>query len=263
MVSKAHWALTGAILGAYYEVYNHTSRTYPEFIYERALREELRRRGLSSVRQDEYEIRYKGRVVGRQRLDLFVVNEVVVEIKVAAKLTKRHKAQAISYIKTVGKEVGLLLNFGGSEPEHHRLYFDPAKLPRTYPRVPLEPSPDWLYPELAYEVVGGLFEVHGLLGAGFVYRIYANACTHEMQQRALQVLPNKRMAVHYKGAYVGDIAFAHLIVEDKLMLFPLAIGDLVAIHLDHLKGWMQQCGIDLGLLANFDTPRLQFTFVRP
>ncbi len=80
--------LTGAIIGAYYEVYNHTSRTYPEYIYERALMEELRLRGIASTQQDEYAIFYKGRQVGAQRLDLFVVRQVVVENKVTDKLTR-------------------------------------------------------------------------------------------------------------------------------------------------------------------------------
>ena len=111
-----HEELTKRIIGAYYEVYNHTSRTYPEYIYERAMMHELQLRGLPYTQQDEYEITYKDWIVGKQRLDLFVVQEVVVENKVSDKLTKRHKAQGISYLKTVDKPVGLLFNFGSSEP---------------------------------------------------------------------------------------------------------------------------------------------------
>jgi hypothetical protein len=43
--------------------------------------------------------------------------------------------------------------------------------------------------------VGGLYEVHSVLGAGFVYRIYANACCHELRLRGLAVKPGKRMQV--------------------------------------------------------------------
>lgn len=67
MTKLAHQELTGAIIGAYYEVYNHTSRTYPEYIYERAMMEELRRRGMATISQDEYQIFYKERLVGVQR----------------------------------------------------------------------------------------------------------------------------------------------------------------------------------------------------
>ncbi len=42
MAELLHHDLTDDILGAYYGVYNHTSRTFPEPIYERAMIEELR-----------------------------------------------------------------------------------------------------------------------------------------------------------------------------------------------------------------------------
>jgi GxxExxY protein len=127
MTKLLHKDLTGTIIGAYYEVYNHTPRTYPEYIYERAMIEELRRRGIEARSQEKYEITYKDYLVGLQELDLFVVKEVVVENKVAERLTGLHKAQYLSYVKTVDKSVGLLLNFGGPEPEFSRVYFNPAK----------------------------------------------------------------------------------------------------------------------------------------
>ena len=82
MPELIHQELTGDIIGAYYEVYNRTPRTHPEYIYERAMMEELRLRGRATTRQDEYCILYKEHLVGVQRLDLFVAQEVAVELKV-------------------------------------------------------------------------------------------------------------------------------------------------------------------------------------
>ena len=48
MPELTHQELTGDIIGAYYEVYNRTPRTHPEYIYERAMMEELRLRGRAS-----------------------------------------------------------------------------------------------------------------------------------------------------------------------------------------------------------------------
>ncbi len=254
--------LTGVIIGAYYEVYNHTSRTYPEYIYERAMIHELQSRGLFCTQQDEYEILYKDRRVGIQRLDLLIVQEVVVENKVTDKLTKRHKAQGISYLKTVNKPVGLLLNFGSAEPNFHRLYFDFDKCPENVTHAHPEPDPDWLYPDLAYRILGALYEVHHILGAGFAYRIYANACYHEMKLRDLIVQPIQRMQVAYKDTVVGDIGFGHLVVEGKIMVFPVAIREMEDIHLDDLKTWMRWQNVELGILANFDDVRLSPVFIR-
>ncbi|MBN2394599.1 MAG: GxxExxY protein [Anaerolineae bacterium] len=254
--------LTGAIIGAYYEVYNHTSRTYPEYIYERAMIHELRSRGLPCTQQDEYKIFYKNCPVGIQRLDLFVVQEVVVENKVADKLTKRHKAQCISYLKTVNKPIGLLINFGSAEPNFHRLYFDFDKRPENVTHAHPEPDADWLYPDLACKILGALYEVHHVLGAGFVHRIYANACHYELKSRNFIVEPIKRVQVAYKDTVIGDIAFGHLLVEGKIMIFPVAIREVEDIHLDDLKTWMRWRNIQLGILANFDDVRLSPVFVR-
>jgi len=258
-----HQELTGEIIGAYYEVYNHTPRTHPEYIYERAMMEELRRHGRTTTQQDEYQIFYKERPVGVQRLDLFVAQQVAVEIKVVEHLTRLHKAQCISYLKTVDKPVGLLLNFGSKAPEFNRLYFDPAKRVSALPeKKAITPSPDWLYPDLAYQIVGGLYKVHTILGAGFVHRIYANACYHELKLRGLAAKPAKRMQVVYKGMVVGDVAFGHILVEGKIMVFPVAIGDISGIHLDSLKDWMRLCDTQLGIVANFDAIHLDVVFVR-
>ncbi len=265
MADLLHKELTGAIIGAYYEVYNHTSRMYPEHIYERAFVEELRHRGYPTTRQDEYRIVYKEKLAGIQKLDLFVVQEVVVENKAVERLSALHRAQALSYLKTTDKTVGLLFNFGSQEPEFDRLYFDPAKREATFETVErdkIAPADDWLYPDLAYSVVSGLYEVHTILGPGFVHRIYANACYHELGLRGLARVPAKRMQVTYKGAVVGDIAFGHLVVEGKIMAFPVALRDLESVHLGSLKDWMRARDIRLGIVANFDAVRLQTMFVR-
>lgn len=84
-----------------------------------------------SVCQDEYKIRYKDQIVGLQRLDLFVSDEVevVVELKVGAGITLLHLAQLISYMKTVSKPIGLLFRFDGPKPDFQRRILTPNRKP--------------------------------------------------------------------------------------------------------------------------------------
>lgn len=257
--------ITGKILGAYFEVYNHTPRYYPEYLAEKAMMVELRRQGYAATRQDQYEILYKGKLVGIQRLDIFVLEEVVVENKVAEKLTRLHKAQGQSYLKTVGKMVGLVLNFGSAKPEFERLYYNPAERQLPPQREPLQNKPqreDLLYPELTVKAIGGLYEVYSMLGPGFVHRIYQNACYHEMGLRGFSCKPLKRMQIRYKGEPIGDMAFGHIQLESKIMVFPVAIRDMNGIHRDSLKSWMHANNIRLGILANFNNLRLEMDFIR-
>ncbi len=254
MTELLHKNLTGTIIGVYYDVYNGTGRTYPEYVYENAMMSDLQAQRVSCRRQEEHEVEYKGKIVGIQRLDLFVADEVVVEIKVVPVLLPIHKAQAISYLKVTGKRVGLLCNFGKSEPEFERLYFEP----RSPQENPAKAKPamsesvgSYLAPELTYAIIGGLFEVHSTLGPGFLHRIYANACYYELQLRGLDVRAQSGYQVIYHGRPVGEIKFGHLRVGDSIFVFPVAVQDINDIRLNNLKDWMRIQHIPLAILANF------------
>lgn len=72
---------------------------------------ELADRGIPFARQPAVEMVYKGRPVGKGRLDLLVDNELVVELKAVEALTDVHKARVISYLRTTGYCLALLINF--------------------------------------------------------------------------------------------------------------------------------------------------------
>ncbi len=260
-----HRELSQTIIGVYYDVYNGTGRTYPEFIYERAMTKDLQRRGIACRRQPEYQIFYKEKLVGIQQLDLFAAGEVVVELKVAPALTKLHKAQAISYLKVVGKQVGLLLNFGSPTPEFNRVYFSRHDAP-SESISGVEADKDGLEallsPELTYQVIGGLYEVHSRLGPGFIHRIYANAVHHELSLRGLEPLPHRHYEVYYRGDVVGEIKFNHVQIDDRLMVFPVATQRLDDISINNLKEWMAAQQLPLAILANFYPDHLEYSVLR-
>ena len=256
-----HSELTGKIIGAYYDVYNGLGQGYPEYIYEQAMMRTLERSAIPCARQDEYEIYYKEWLAGVQRLDIFVAGEVVVGLKVRPELSPINVVQTVSYLKTVGKEVGLLFNFGGSEPEFKRVIHTFKEQP-SLSAVQQEVKPNLLFPELSYEVIGSLFAVHHVLGPGFVYRIYANACYREMQSRGLDVRPLKQMTVYYQGEILGTVKLDHLLVEGCLMVFPVAISDLGNMKPQNLRHWMASQQISLGILANFNDTQLKPVFMK-
>ncbi|MEW5959799.1 MAG: GxxExxY protein [Chloroflexota bacterium] len=242
MTGLLHKELTHQIIGVYYDVYNGLGRTYPEFVYENAMRRDLQRRGISCRRQEEYQILYKDWVVGRQRLDLFLAGRVVVELKAVPHLTPLHKAQTFSYLKTLNREIGLLFNFGGPQPEFERLFFQ-ASAAET-PPTPIEQTAaelpaDLIAPELVYQLIGGLYAVHTTLGPGFMARIYANACYRELQARGLAVHPQRDMQVIYAGESIAAIKFAHLRVGNDALLFPVAVSRIDAISFNNIKDWLR------------------------
>lgn len=262
MTKLLHKQLTGTIIGVYYDVYNGLARTYPEHVYENAMMADLQDRGIPCRRQPEYEIRYKDRIVGQQRLDLFAAGDIVVELKVAPTLTRLHKAQAFSYLKVTGRQVALLCNFGSPEPQFERLYYE-ERPAQGKPEVPDAAWPaDLLMPELTHTIIGALYDVHTLLGPGFIYRIYANALYHELQLRGLTVRPRRVYQIIYRQRPVGSIKFDHLIVDDSIMVFPVATRDINDVRINDLKAWLQDQDKPLGILVNFYPTSLEFLVLR-
>ena len=84
-----------------------------ESVYEEALAEELRLRGLSVERQLPVPISYKGRVLSTQlRLDLKVEGLVLVETKAAKDWNPVFEAQMLTYLRLTKLKLGLVINFG-------------------------------------------------------------------------------------------------------------------------------------------------------
>ncbi len=116
-----HSELTGRIIGCAMEVHKVLGNGFQEVIYQRALEIEMNHQGLSFSREHEMEISYKGIVIGSRRVDFFVENKVMVEIKAVTQLEDVHLAQAINYLEAYGLEVGLLLNFGSRSLQFKRV----------------------------------------------------------------------------------------------------------------------------------------------
>jgi len=113
--------LTYKVIGCMIEVHKELGPGFLESVYHRALEIELRHQGIAFESEKEISLRYRGETIGVHRLDLFVENELVVELKTMEALSKKHYAQVRSYLKAVGKEVGLLANFADYQLDPRRV----------------------------------------------------------------------------------------------------------------------------------------------
>jgi GxxExxY protein len=103
--------LAHPVIGAAIEVHRLLGPGFLESIYERALCHELILRGVECERQQELIVRYKDIDIPGQRLDLLVGGRVITDLKTVDTLAPIHQAQALSYLKTTGLRLGLLINF--------------------------------------------------------------------------------------------------------------------------------------------------------
>lgn len=105
-------SVTGTIVDAAMRVHTALGPGMLESVYEKCLRHELAKRGLSVELQVWVPVIYDGvKIEGGYKIDLLVENEVVVELKVVEQILEVHKAQLLSYLKLSDKRVDLLINF--------------------------------------------------------------------------------------------------------------------------------------------------------
>lgn len=103
--------LARLVIGAAIEVHRVLGAGFLESVYEEALCLELSTRGIHYLRQPIIAVEYKGQHVGEGRLDILVENQLIVELKAVEFLAPIHTAQVLSYLKTTGYQLGLLINF--------------------------------------------------------------------------------------------------------------------------------------------------------
>ncbi len=119
-----HKELTEKIIGAAIQVHKQLGPGFIESIYEKALMIEFRKRGIQVKEQQEVIVKYDDIEVGRHRLDLFVEEAIVVELKAIRDIEDIHFAIVKSYLKSVGNKHGLLLNFAKVKLEIKRVIYD-------------------------------------------------------------------------------------------------------------------------------------------
>lgn len=106
--------LTGEIIGAAIEVHKTLGRGLLESIYEEALCYELELRDMKFQRQFDIDIIYKGKVIGEQKVDLLVGDEVVVKIESSPKSQGNSTPQVVSTLTAAGLQRGLIFNFSAN-----------------------------------------------------------------------------------------------------------------------------------------------------
>ncbi len=67
-------------------------------------------------------IHYRGQEIGTRRVDFFVENLIMVELKAVIQLEDVHLAQAMNYLEAYKMEIGLLINFGAKSLQFKRVH---------------------------------------------------------------------------------------------------------------------------------------------
>jgi GxxExxY protein len=109
---------------------------------------------------------------------------------------------------------------------------------------------------LAFAVIGAAIEVHWHLGPGYLESIYQGALCRELALRRMSFVSQPPVWVDYKGRRVGE-GKLDLLVGSKLIVELKAVDELAPIHTAQVISYLKATDLKLGLLINFNVPKLK------
>jgi GxxExxY protein len=110
-LSSSDEAIVNSVIGCAITVNRTLGPGFKECIYHQAYRLELHSRGLPFESEKKILVAYRAWSIPGQQIDLIVSGIVLVELKAVPRLRELHRRQVVSYLRTTGLRVGLLLNF--------------------------------------------------------------------------------------------------------------------------------------------------------
>jgi len=106
------------------EVHRELKHGMLEAVYQDALEVELRLRGIAFEREKLLRVHYKGQVLNSYyKADFVCFGKVIVECKALSQIGGVEDAQVINYLRIIGLERAVLLNFGAPSLQYKRLVF--------------------------------------------------------------------------------------------------------------------------------------------
>ncbi len=116
--------------------------------------------------------------------------------------------------------------------------------------------------DISYLIRKAAFEVHTELGPGLLESVYETALLYELQQAGLLAKAQVPLPMVYKGVGM-DVGFRmDLLVENRVVVEIKSIETILEVHHMQLLTYIKLSGHKLGLLINFNVPRLKQGIVR-
>jgi GxxExxY protein len=113
--------VTEKIIGCAFTVSNSLGCGFLEKVYENAMVIELAKQRLKVEQQKNLDVYYENSIVGEYFCDLFIEQEIIVELKTVRSIDEIHKAQLMNYLKACKKRFGLIINFAKPKIEIKRM----------------------------------------------------------------------------------------------------------------------------------------------
>jgi GxxExxY protein len=116
---------------------------------------------------------------------------------------------------------------------------------------------DFTLQPVTQHLIGAAFEVHNILGFGFLEKVYQRAMQVELQSCGVKVELEPKIQVQFKGVIVGDYA-ADLFVAGKIIVELKTDATYQSSHEAQLLNELRGTGTKLGYLINFGREKVEY-----
>ena len=110
--------------------------------------------------------------------------------------------------------------------------------------------------DITREILAGAIEVHRALGPGLLESIYTPCLQYELTARKLRFAAQRAVPIVYKGMAMGAGYRIDLVVEDVVVVELKSASVLLPVHQAQILTYLNLTACPVGLLINFNVPRL-------
>ncbi|MGA2445740.1 MAG: GxxExxY protein [Opitutaceae bacterium] len=109
---------------------------------------------------------------------------------------------------------------------------------------------------LTEKIIAAAIEVHRDKGPGLVESIYEWCLLRELELRQLPTSNQKLVTISYKGFTREEPLRFDVLVDDCVLIEVKSVEHTLPVHKARLLSYMKLLNVPVGLLMNFNTPKL-------
>ena len=110
--------------------------------------------------------------------------------------------------------------------------------------------------KISKQVLDSAIEVHKQLGPGLLESVYEYCLCKEMELRNIKYKKQVKIPIFYKNEPVVTDYIIDILVENELILELKSVEKVLPVHKAQLLSYLRLINKRLGILINFNVPRL-------
>lgn len=107
------------------------------------------------------------------------------------------------------------------------------------------------------KIMEAAYAVHWALGPGLLESVYEACLWHELTKRGLRVERQASLPIIYDDLHLEGGLKLDMLVEDSIVVELKAVEAILPIHLSQILTYLKLSGRRLGLLLNFNVPKIK------